>query len=196
MQPNMSMEPVIAEVAERIGAMRDLCDFTVEEMAETLEITPAEYMEYEAGKRDFSFTFLYKCADKFGIDMIELLTGDNPHLSECTVVRGGKGLPIKRRAGFEYYHLAANFKNKVSEPFIVVAPFKESNLTEEIATSTHAGQEFDLVLEGKLRFVHDGHETELDAGDSVYYNSGKPHGMTAVSKGGCRFLAIVMKESL
>ena len=191
----MSMEPVIAEVAERISAMRDLCDFTVEEMAETLDITPAEYKEYEAGKRDFSFTFLYKCADKFGIDMIELLTGENPHLSECTVVRGGNGLPIKRRAGFEYYHLAAAFKNKLSEPFIVIAPYDASNADAPLATSTHVGQEFDLVLSGSLRFVHDGRETVLEAGDSVYYNSGKPHGMAAVSEGGCRFLAIVMKGS-
>ena len=192
----MTAEPAIAEIAERIGAMRDLCGFTCEEMAETLDITAEEYAKYETGKKDFSFTFLYKCAEKFGIDMIELLTGENPHLSECTIVRGGKGLPIKRRAGFEYYHLAAAFKDKVSEPFIVIAPYAEGNLTGPIATSTHVGQEFDLVLEGKLRFVHDGHETELEAGDSVYYNSGKPHGMVAVSQGGCRFLAIVMKGSV
>lgn len=191
----MTLEPAIAEIAERIGAMRDLCGFTCEEMAETLDITAEEYEEYEAGKRDFSFTFLYKCADKFGIDMIELLTGENPHLSECTVVRGGNGLPIKRRAGFEYYHLAAAFKNKLSEPFIVIAPYDASNADAPLATSTHVGQEFDLVLSGSLRFVHDGRETVLEAGDSVYYNSGKPHGMAAVSKGGCRFLAIVMKGS-
>ena len=191
----MTLEPAIAEIAERIGAMRDLCGFTCEEMAETLDITAEEYEEYEAGKRDFSFTFLYKCADKFGIDMIELLTGENPHLSECTVVRGGNGLPIKRRAGFEYYHLAAAFKNKLSEPFIVVAPYDASNAERPLATSTHVGQEFDLVLSGSLRFVHDGRETVLEAGDSVYYNSGKPHGMAAVSKDGCRFLAIVMKGS-
>ena len=187
------MEPAIAEIAERIGAMRDLCGFTCEEMAETLDITAEEYAEYEKGKKDFSFTFLYKCAEKFGIDMIELLTGENPHLTECTIVRGGNGLPIKRRAGFEYYHLAAAFKEKLAEPFIVIAPYEKGNESGPLVTSTHVGQEFDLVLEGSLRFVHDGHETVLNAGDSAFYNSGKPHGMAAVSEGGCRFLAIVMK---
>ena len=191
----MTLEPAITEIAERIAAMRDLCGFTCEEMAETLDITAEQYAEYESGKKDFSFTFLYKCAEKFGIDMIELLTGDNPHLSECTVVRGGNGLPIKRRAGFEYYHLAAAFRDKLAEPFIVHAPYAPSNKTDDIVTSTHKGQEFDLVLEGRLRFVHDGHETELVEGDSVFYNSGKPHGMVAVSEKGCRFLAIVMKGS-
>ena len=189
------MEPIIAEVAERVKAMREMCDISVEEMAAIVDKTPEEYLRYESGEMDFSFTFLYKVAQKCGIDMVELLTGENPHLSECTVVRGGNGLPIKRRAGFEYYHLAAAFKNKLSEPFIVIAPYDASNADAPLATSTHVGQEFDLVLSGSLRFVHDGRETVLEAGDSVYYNSGKPHGMAAVSEGGCRFLAIVMKGS-
>ena len=64
----MTIEPKITEIAERIVAMRELCEFSVEEMAEILEISPAEYEDYESGKRDFSFTFLYKCAEKFGID--------------------------------------------------------------------------------------------------------------------------------
>ena len=191
----MTIEPKITEIAERIVAMRELCEFTVEEMAEVLEITVTEYEEYESGKRDFSFTFLYKCAEKFGIDIIELLTGDNPHLSEFTVVRGGKGLPIKRREGFNYYHLAANFKGKLAEPFIVEAAYDESAQSEPVHTSTHEGQEFDLVLEGALKFVYEDHTTYLNEGDSVYYNSGKPHGMIAVSEKGCKFLAIVMKDS-
>lgn len=191
----MTMEPRIAEIAERVAALRDLCGFTTEEMAEAVDMTAEQYAEHESGNKDFSFTFLYKCAEKFGVDIIEILTGEKPHLTECSIVRGGHGLPIKRRADFEYYHLAATFNNKLAEPFIVKAPYDESNDTGEIHTSTHVGQEFDIVLEGRLRFVHDGHETILEEGDSAYYNSAKPHGMVAISKEGCRFLAIVMKGS-
>lgn len=187
------MEPKIEEIAERIAALRDLCGFTIEEMAEVVDKTPEEYAEYETGRLDFSFTFLYRCAEKFGVDMIELLTGDEPHLSECCIVRKGRGLPIKRREEFEYYHLASTFNGKTAEPFIVKAPYYESNETGPIATSTHTGQEFDIVLKGRLRFIHDGHETVLEEGDSAYYDSGKPHGMTAISKEGCEFLALAMK---
>ena len=105
------MEPNIAEVAERIKAMREMCDISVEEMAGIVGKTPEEYVQYESGNLDFSFTFLHKCAEKFGIDIVELLTGENPHLSGCTLVRKGRGLPIKRRIGFEYEHLAFNFKD-------------------------------------------------------------------------------------
>ena len=188
------MEPKITEIAERIAAMRELCDFSMEDMAEVLDMTPAEYQTYESGTKDFSFTFLYKCAEKFGIDIIELLTGDNPHLSECSVVKNGTGLPIKRRKGFTYHHIAPTFKDKIAEPFIVVAPYIPEEQDAPIATSTHIGQEMDYVLKGTLRFVHDGHEVDLAPGDCVYYNSAKPHGMIATSEDGCTFMAVVMRD--
>ncbi len=187
------MEPNIAEVAERIAAMRDLCGVSAEEMASIVGKPVDEYLEYETGKRDFSFTFLYKCAERFGIDMVELLTGDNPHLSGFTLVRSGHGLPMKRRIGFEYQHLAATFKNKISEPFVVIAPYIEEDQDAPIRVSTHVGQEFDYVLEGTMRFSHDGRVMDLGPGDSVYYDSGKPHGMYATSKEGCKFIAVVMR---
>ena len=187
------MEPNIAEVAERIAAMRELCDIPAEEMADIVGKPVEEYLEYETGKKDFSFTFLYKCAERFGIDMVELLTGDNPHLSGFSLVRKGRGLPINRRIGFDYQHLAPTFKNKLSEPFIVLAPFIEEDQNAPMRVSTHEGQEFDYILEGTLRFSHDGRVMDLGPGDSVYYDSGKPHGMYATSKEGCRFIAVVIK---
>lgn len=189
------MEPIIEEVAERVKAMREMCDFTEEEMAEVVGKTVEEYREYESGKLDFSFTFLYKIAEKCGVDMVEFLTGEKPHLSECTFVKNGQGLPMKRRLGFEYQHLGYSLSNRLSETFVVIAPYIEGDSDENLHLSTHEGQEFDYVLEGTLRFCHDGHYMDLGPGDSVYYNSGKEHGMYATSKEGCRFIASVMKGS-
>jgi len=186
------MDAKIGEIAERIRALRDATGYTTEEMAKAAGITEEEYIHLENGKRDLTFTFLYKCADKFGVDIIELLTGENPHLTGYTGVRSGKGLPMKRREGFEYRHLASNFKNKTAEPFIVNAPFKKDELTS-IPMSTHTGQEFNYILKGKLRFAYDGHTEDLGEGDSVYYNSSKKHGMAALSEDGCTFLAVVLK---
>ena len=188
------MEPKIVEIAERVASMRDLCGFTTEEMAEVTGVSLTDYKLFESGKKDFSFTFLYKCAEKFGIDFVELLTGENPHLTEFTVVHNGNGLPIKRRQGFEYYHLASNFKKKIAEPFLVKSPFRPEEQKIPILLSSHKGQEFDYIISGSLRFVLEDHTEDLIAGDSVYYDSGKKHGMIATSKEGCVFLAIVMKD--
>ncbi|MDR2715861.1 MAG: helix-turn-helix domain-containing protein, partial [Coriobacteriaceae bacterium] len=119
------MEPNIKEVARRIQALREDMGFSVEEMAEATNRDAAEYERQDKGEQDLSFTFLYRCADKFGIDVIELLTGENPHLSGYSLTRGSDGLSIKRRAGFEYLHKAPHFKNKLAEPFLVTAPYLE-----------------------------------------------------------------------
>ncbi|MDR0335158.1 MAG: cupin domain-containing protein [Methanomassiliicoccaceae archaeon] len=186
------MDARIDVIAERIRALRDATGFSTAEMAEALGISADEYNAHENAKMDFTFTFLLKCAEKFGVDIVELLTGDNPRLSGYTVVRAGKGLPMKRREGFEYGHLAANFKNKIAEPFIVTAPYRASEL-KAIPTSSHAGQEFNYVLKGKMRFAYENHVEELNEGDSVYYDSSRKHGMTSLDKKGCVFLAVVMK---
>ena len=55
---------MIAEIAQRIQALRDIYEFTVEEMAEVTGCSVDEYKLAEAGKMDFSFTFIYKCAEK------------------------------------------------------------------------------------------------------------------------------------
>ncbi|MCL2296578.1 MAG: helix-turn-helix domain-containing protein [Methanomassiliicoccaceae archaeon] len=187
------MDSRIDEIAERIRALRDETGYTIEEMADVTGISKEEYEASEKGEKDFSFTFLYKCAEKFNVDMIELLTGENPHLSGYTVVRSGKGLPIKRRKGFEYGHLASNFKNKRAEPFLVSAPFIAGELSA-IPLSSHDGQEFNYVLKGSLRFVHGDNTEDLREGDSVFYDSSERHGMTALTEEGCLFLAVVLRE--
>ena len=188
-----NMEPIIAEVAERVKAMREMCDISVEEMAEIVGKTSEEYVRYESGELDFSFTFLYKVAQKCGIDMVELLTGENPHLSECTFVKNGHGLPIKRHLGYDYYHLGYTLNKRLSETFVVFAPYIEGDNDKTVHYNTHEGNEFDYVLEGSMRFIIDGHPYDLEPGDSVYYNSGLPHGIYATSKNGCKFIASVMK---
>ncbi|MCL2786721.1 MAG: helix-turn-helix domain-containing protein [Methanomassiliicoccaceae archaeon] len=187
------MDARIDDIAERIRALRDATGYTIEDMANAAGVTAAEYGELENGKRDLTFTFLYKCAEKFGVDIVDLLTGEGPHLSSYTVVKAGGGLPIKRRESFEYRHLASNFKGKTAEPFLVNAPYSAAELAS-IPMSSHAGQEFNYVLKGSMRFVYEGHTEDLFEGDSVFYDSSRKHGMTALSKEGCTFIAVVLKE--
>ncbi len=182
------------EISARIHAMRDLCGLSVEDMAEATGVSVEEYVKCETGQKDFPFTFIYKCADRFGVDLVELITGENPRLTDYSVVHDGMGLPIKRREGFEYVHLASNFKNKATDPYLVNAPYREEEQDADIPLSSQEGQEFDYVISGSLKFRFEDHEENLIAGDSVYFDSSKPHGMIATSKDGCTFLSVVVKE--
>lgn len=183
----------IKEVAERLKGMRDILGISKEELCEKTDISLEDYELIEKGEKDFSVTFVYKCAEVFGVDMVELLTGENPKLKRYSVVRKGTGLPVKRRESFEYQHLAYLFKGKKIEPFLVIAPYSEEEQDKPIALSSHEGQEFDYIISGSLKTVIDGKLKILEAGDSIIYDSSAPHGMIATNGDKCEFLAILMK---
>lgn len=187
------MEPNIKEVANRIQALREDLDITMQDMADATGRSLAEYAAQESGEQDLSFTFLYKCAQRLGVDVIELLTGENPHLTGYSLIRENEGLVIKRRAGFEYLHKAPHFRHKLAEPFLVTAPYVEDEQDKPIHLSYHTGQELDFIVSGKMRFRYEDHIEELEAGDLLMYDSGRSHGMIAIDGQPCVFLAIVMK---
>lgn len=189
------MVDMIREIALRLRGMRDVLDISIEDMASATGISPDEYRIYESGDRDFSFTFLYKSAQRFGIDLTELMTGESPHLTGYTLVRSGEGMPIQRRKGFDYLNLASMFRDRIAEPFIVTAPYDAALEKAEIVMNSHDGQEMDYILSGTLRVRIGDHEEMMHEGDTIYYDSGKLHGMIAVNGAPCRFLAIVMSRT-
>lgn len=182
-----------ALVAERIKSLRETCEISAESIAKVHGISVEEYLKAESGEMDFGFTFLHKTAGVLGVDLSELLTGEQPKLTAYTVERFGEGLKIERRAHFDYLHIASRFKNRMAEPFIVTAVYNKDDESKEIETSTHEGQEMDFVLEGTLKVRVGSNIETLHSGDNIIYNSAIPHGMVAVGGKDCKFLAIVMK---
>lgn len=180
-------------IAERLKWARINADISSSEMAKVCDIGEDTYLTLEEGNDDFSFTFLYKCSNALNMDISELVSGENPKLSFFNVTRAGEGMPIKRREGFNYRHVAPFLKNRYSEPFIVTAKYDEKAQNKPIPLSTHKGQEFNLVLKGTLKVQLDNHVITLGEGDTVYYDADHKHGMIAVGGEDCIFLAIVYK---
>ena len=60
------MEPRLIEIAQRIRALREIMEFSSEEMANAAGVSVEEYEILESGAQDFSFTFLYRCAQSLG----------------------------------------------------------------------------------------------------------------------------------
>ena len=184
----------IQQVAERIRDMREIIGLSTAEMAAKTELTEAQYIAFETGTADLPFTFIHKCAAAFGIGITDLLEGHSAHLSTYTVTRKGQAIRTAKEDGIEIRKLAPLFRGKIAKPYLAKYEYSEALQKGPIHTTTHSGQEFDLVLSGTLKVVVDGHEVVLEEGDSIYYNSGLPHGMIALNGKDCSFLAVVMPE--
>ena len=185
------MSDRIQIIAMRLRDLRDISGMSIEEVAEKSGVDAQVYREYESGTRDFSFSHLFNIAETLGVDISDLLTGESPRLRGYELTRKGKGLEFQRREAYHYEHLAYNFRDKKSEPFIVTVACDGDNLYGK-ETHAHEGQEFDYVLEGTLKIDLGGNEVVLFPGDSIYYDSSIPHAMYGVEKD-CRFIAVVLK---
>ncbi len=186
------MEYNLKEVAGRIKDLREATGYSQEEMAKITGVSIADYRMLEAGESDFSFTFIYKFAKTCGVEVVDLLEGRSSTLTSFAITRKGEGLKIVKKKGFVYNNLAPKFKDKLAEPFLVKFPYLEEEQNAPIKLNSHNGQEFDVIVKGSLKVQVGNHVDILNEGDSIFYNSLIPHGMIAVSEGGCEFHAVVL----
>ena len=185
----------LMEIAERIREMREIVGYTEAEMAEKTEVSVEQYRSYEQGTVDFPFTFMHKCALAFGVELTDLLEGQSAKLSSYTVTRRGMGPVTASEDGITIQNMAAMFRQKLATPYWVTYQYSKELQSQPIHTTTHAGQEFDLVVKGTLRVRVGEHEEVLHEGDSIFYKSSTPHGMIAVDGQDCVFLAMIMASS-
>ena len=189
---NQSSTNQLMEVASRIRDMREIVGYTIPEMAEKLEMAEADYVQYESGNVDLPFTFIHKCAMIFGVEITVLLEGHSAKLSGYTVTRRNKGLVTASEDGITIQDLAPMFRKKLATPYWVTYQYSEELQNQPIHTTTHDGQEFDLVIKGTMRIRVGDHEETLHEGDSIFYKSSTPHGMIAVDGQDCVFLSMIM----
>ena len=189
---NQNSTNQLMDIAMRIRDMRDILGYSMQKMAELTEVSEDTYHLYESGTVDLPFTFLHKCAKVFGVEITVLLEGHSARLSGYTVTRRGKGLVTAAEDGITIQDMAPMFRKKLATPYWVTYQYSSELQNQPIHTTTHAGQEFDLVIKGSMKIRVGDREEILHEGDSIFYKSSTPHGMIAVDGQECTFLAMVM----
>ena len=175
------------DVAKRIAELRDVCGYTQEELAAELGLDPQVYKSYETDGADIPISVIYEIANKFNIDFAELLTGVAAKLDTHHIVRAGQGKDVNRFPGYAYQDLAFRYAKKIMQPLLVTL-----EPSDEIAKLvSHAGQEFNLVLEGSIAVVFEDKEYILNEGDSIYFNSLIKHGQRCASDKTAKFLTVI-----
>lgn len=183
------MTDQVKQIAMRIRALREINDYTEQQVAREAGIPLEEYLSYESGSVDIPISFLLNISKMFGVDTTTILTGEAPRLNVCALTRKDMGADIRRAHHYVYKNLAYNFAGRKIEPLLVIV---NPGANQEMETNAHAGHEFDYVLEGILHLKVGEEDMYLEAGDSAYYDSKYPHAMQAGSDETCKFLAMVI----
>jgi transcriptional regulator, XRE family len=178
------------EIAERLKAIRELCDVTAEDVAKHLGVSLDDYLSYESGNIDIPVSVLYEVCSFLNISMTELLTGDKDKLHIYSVVRDGKGIDVERTKGYKYHSLASGFARRKVEPLLVTLEPEDKD--KPLMLNSHMGQEYHYCIDGSFILYIDKYEVKVNKGDSVYFDSKYKHAMRAVGDKQVKILVVVI----
>lgn len=177
-----------AEIAERMRTIRELSDMSAVDIAAAMGISADEYLRYESGEVDIPISALYDMSNTLKVSITELITGEKAKMRTYTVVRKDKGIKVERSSAYKYSDLAYNFIDKKVSPFLVtIAPSSDD---EPYHLNVHSGHEYHYCLEGSFKIKINDNIITINEGDSLYFDSGNPHGMKA--QGGKNAVVLVV----
>jgi quercetin dioxygenase-like cupin family protein len=178
-------------LGERIRGARELRELTLEDLSSRTGISTETLERMEANEATPPLGQLVRLGKALEMKMGYFISSgfDRP----MSIVRADSRPKVARRSqktseqyGYVYESLAAEKSHRLMEPFLVtLVP------TEFGEESSHDGQEFIFVLEGRVR-AKVGEEVEiLRPGDSIYYDSSTPHLVKCEGKAPAKILAVI-----
>ena len=184
------MNEQFKQIGQRLAGLREVVEASVADFANAAGVSEAEYLKIEAGNSDISVSVLHNISEKYKVDLSTLMFGDEPRVNSYSVTRKGMGAAVERSKAYKYQALGAGFIGRKADPFVVTVEPKPDSTP--ISLNTHTGQEFNLILEGRMLLHINGNELVMEPGDSIYFDAQCPHGMKALDGKKVEFLAIII----
>lgn len=182
-----SVEPEISDhVGARLRARRRALDLTLDQVAGRAGCSESMLCKVETGKVNPSITLLRRIAGALSLNMAALFdtdfpadvvqrAGQRPRMSESTL-RKGEGITLER--------LIPPGPNVVLQADIHIISVGGAS----DGMIAHNGEEVGYILEGQVELVVEGRSWTLEAGDSFYFKSDRPHGYRNLGTSPARIL--------
>jgi mannose-6-phosphate isomerase-like protein (cupin superfamily)/DNA-binding XRE family transcriptional regulator len=177
------------DIAPRLVGVREGVGWTPKEMADLLGVTEKKVVEYESGNVEIPVGYMLDVSRLCRVDLTTLISGREPHLKSYSLVRKDEGFSVDRRKDYDYKALGYKFAGREMEPFLITVPSKSG---EEMVETSHRGQEFIYVLEGRLEVRLNGEPLTVEVGDSLYFNSETPHALRGLDGNDVKFLDVIL----
>jgi len=184
----------LVELAQRLKDARLLRGLTLDEVSERSGLAKGLLSKVENFRVTPTLVTLSKLTEALGLKLSELLDGldEKPSIS---VVRREERLVIERnkaqsddpRLNNYYESLVARGADRAMEPFEIRVPAKGGRQE----ALQHEGEEFLLVLEGRVKFLFGDEVIELKEGDSIYFDAEANHRLFNDSNKDARVVSVM-----
>jgi len=170
---------------------RKASNLTVAELALAAKISPGMLSKIENGQISPSLTTLQTLAAALNVPLTLLFTSYDQR-RDCSVVKSGQGLTIRRRgtkAGHHYRLLGFPLDGDlIVEPFLITL----SEASVAYTGFRHDGVEFIFMLTGEVEYAHGESTYRLAPGDAIMFDSAARHGPSRIFKTPTSFLSVII----
>lgn len=183
------------QLGDKIRQIREMQKMSVEELANSSNTNSELIEQLENGALVPSLTPLMQIARALGVRLGTFLD-DAPH-NEPVVTKSGASKNVVKFSGncdtcekstLDFFSLASDKADRHMEPFIIDVHPSGSG---EAKQSSHEGEEFIYILNGKIEILYGKDSFKLSSGDSIYYDSIVPHYVHAIGSEDAKILAVV-----
>ena len=154
----------------RLRELRRERDLTLRELSEKSGLAINTLSMIETGKTSPSVSTLQQLARALGVPITAFFA---PQVSEQSVVHvRSKGRPLVNMENMLLESLGEHLAGAAVQPFVVTLPPGANSGTQPIV---HTGYEFAYCLSGCIDYKVDNQAYQLEAGDSLVFESFLPH---------------------
>ena len=165
------------QVGARLRAIRKSQKLTLKQLSERSGVALSTLSKMELAQVSVSYEKLAAAARALNTDIAQLFSPPREHndLLQPTVVSS----PLDNTAGYstgnyDYHPMAGDFPGRRMEPMYVRVFARELSQFDDYIR--HAGQEFALVLAGRVRIQFEtGESISIGVRETAYFNSGVGH---------------------
>lgn len=182
------------KIGAKVKLVRENRKLTIEDVSERTNLSVEQIKSIEDGSLVPNLTPLIKIARVLGVRLGTFMDDDEnlgPVVSRAQDAKEVTRFSDRGNAvnsDLNFYTLAQNKAGRHMDPFVIdIFPTSE----EEIKTSTHEGEEFIYVLEGKVELIYGKDKYELNPGDSIYYESIVAHHLHSHGGEKAKILAVI-----
>jgi len=176
-------------IGERLGRLRGEHRYSIRSLAERAGVSASLISDVERGKVEPSITTLKRLSDALGTTLTYFFSepaqqsGRVVRASERVVLNGAEGAQAELRSAIQMSGIRFELASPdQTEKIEAIYGRYEVGATMGDETVTHEGEEWGMVLRGRLK-VWVGEEIHfLDPGDSIWFPSTIPHRMENVAQ--------------
>lgn len=180
-------------VGEKIKQLRKEKGISLQEFAELSGFSSALLSQVENHLVSPPLGTLIKISRALGVEIGHFF--EDVREAPYTIVRKDERRNISRVAskagkkyGYSYESLAFDKKGRHMEPFLVTL---EPASVKDTHAYSHEGEEFIMVIEGRMEVQLGEHTDTLEPGDCIYYDSSIPHRVSCCDDTETKILAVI-----